>query len=306
MSPVVLGDLGERELARRLRGPGLGIDYGACRVRMRATTAAFVPAFRTVYGAFYCDPTPDFADLHIRLAPGTGARRWVRPQARFSIDGIEPFAPFPQSDALPLYEWGVNWCFGQRSNQYVLLHAGALALDDHRAVIMAAVPGAGKSTLAAALMLSGLRLLSDEFGVLDPASGELRAMLKPVALKNQSIEVIRTFSADARLGPVFTGTRKGDVAHLAPDAASVAAVRRPARPALVLFPAYRKDAPLQLIPKPPDQAFVRLAFNSFNYELLGPVSFEAVGRLAERCPAYELVYGRLDEAVRCVHELLAG
>jgi hypothetical protein len=36
------------------------------------------------------------------------------------------------------------------------------------------------------------------------------------------------------------------------------------------------------------------------------VSFEAVGRLAERCPAYELVYGRLDEAVRCVHELLAG
>ena len=300
-----LGSLGERELAAHLRGPGLGIDYGACTVRLRATTPAFLAAFRAVYRSFDVRPAPDFADLHVRLVPGRGARRWLRPQTRFLIDGGEPFEPFPLSGPLPHYEWGVNWCFGQRFNQYVLLHAGALALDD-RAAIMAAVPGAGKSTLAAALMLNGLRLLSDEFGVLDPESGNLLAMLKPVALKNQSIGVISAFSANARLGPVFTGTRKGDVAHLAPDAASVAAVRRPARPALVLFPAYREGAPLRLTPKTPDQAFVRLAFNSFNYQLLGPVSFEAVASLAESCPAYELVYGRLDEAVACVHELLTG
>ena len=129
-------------------------------------------------------------------------------------------------------------------------------------------------------------------------------MLKPVALKNASIEVIRDFHPGAELGPTFPGTRKGDVAHLAPDAASVAAIRRPAQPRLILFPAWREGAALTLQPQAPEQAFTRLAFNSFNYGLLGRIGFDAVADLAEACPAYQLVYGRLDDAVRCVHALL--
>ena len=127
-----------------------------------------------VYRSFEYLPTADFADFHVVLDRGRGARRWLRPQARFSIDGVEPFEPFPLTSALPLFEWGVNWCFAQRFNQHVLLHAGVLAIGD-RAVVMAATPGSGKSTLSAAMMLSGFRLLSDEFGVLNPEIGELLA-----------------------------------------------------------------------------------------------------------------------------------
>lgn len=299
-----IDDVSIGRLSTALAGHGLFIDYGACVVRARSRLPVFAESLKRVYGEFPFRPAAEFADYHVEVGASGGLRRWIGPQVRFSIDGVEPFEPFPRASALPMFEWGVNWCFAQRANQYVLLHAGTLALGD-RAVLMAATPGAGKSTLSAAMMLAGFRLLSDEFGVLDPDSGMLLPMLKPVALKNRSIDVIRAYSAQARLGPTFVGTRKGDVAHLAPDAASVAAATT-ARPALVIFPTYREGSELSLTPQPPEQAFARLAFNSFNYALLGPVAFDAVADVAERCPAYQLTYSRLDEAIACLRELLGA
>ena len=282
----------------------LHVDYGAAKVRVRCSFRDFARTLHLVYGSF--NPAPDaseFADYHVQIRSGRGFRTLIRKQSRFLIDGVEPFDPFPASSALPLFEWGVNWCFGQRANQYVLLHAGALALGDG-AVIMAAPPGSGKSTLAAAMMLRGFRLLSDEFGVLRPETGDLIPMLKPVALKNQSVEVIRSFSEEAVIGPLFTGTRKGDVAHLAPNDASVDAVHRPAHPKLVLFPTYESGTGLDARRLPGEEAFARLAFNSFNYHLLGPVGFEAVARVIESCPAYHLRYSQFDEALEWIQARL--
>lgn len=298
-------DLSCTELDVLLAQDGLFIDYGACIARVRARVPGFSAVFRQLYHAFGCSPAGEFADLHVQLMRGAGLRRWLRAQSRFRIDGVEPFEPFPQTSALPLFEWGLNWCFAKRCHQYVLLHAGTLALGE-RAVLMAALPGSGKSTLSAAMMLRGFRLLSDEFGVLDPETGTLLPMLKPVALKNRSIGLIRDLCATACVGPTYVGTRKGDVAHLAPDEASADAVRRGARPALVIFPAYRQGAGLTLIPQAPEQTFARLAFNSFNYAQLGAVAFNAVADVAERCPAYQLSYGRLDDAIGCIRELLAS
>lgn len=298
-----LGTTSPSSFSSALNSSGLNLDYGACRVKILADGIRLEESLKIVYRSFRFIEDEPFSDFHAQLHPGSLARRLIRPTVHFSIDGIHPFDPFPLSDALPLYEWGINWCFAQRFNQYVLLHAGALALGD-RGLIMAATPGSGKSTLSAALMLRGFRLLSDEFGVLDPNTGNLLPMLKPVALKNKSIDVIRTFSDEAWLGPTFKATRKGDVAHLAPDDASVAAVRQPAKPALVIFPQYQEGADLTLKPQSPEQAFTRLAFNSFNYALLGPVSFNAVADVAASCPAYELRYSRLDDAVRCLRDLL--
>lgn len=297
------GTLSLLKLSSILKTSSLNLDYGACRVKVVARDTRLEESLKVVYRAFRIIEDEPFPDFHVRLHPGPIARQLIRPTVNFTIDGITPFEPFPLSDALPMFEWGINWCFAQRFNQYVLLHAGTLALGD-RAVIMAATPGSGKSTLSAALMLRGFRLLSDEFGVLDPETGLLLPMLKPVALKNRSIDVIRSFSDDAWLGPTFKATRKGDVAHLAPDEVSVSAVRQPAQPALVIFPKYEAGAELSLKPQAPEHTFTRLAFNSFNYALLGPISFAAVARVAASCSAYELRYSCLEDAVRCLHDLL--
>ncbi|MBK5930598.1 HprK-related kinase A [Halochromatium salexigens] len=296
-------DLGE--ISQRCRTGQLHLDYGAALVRVRSPLDVFARTLQRTYGAFRL-PHPaqaECADYHVEVIRPRGPRAFIRPQSQFRIDGIQPFDPFPLTNALPLFEWGVNWCFGQRANQYILLHAGVLAKGE-RAIIMAAPPGSGKSTLAAAMMLRGFRLLSDEFGVLRPETGDLVAMLKPVALKNQSVEVIRAFSDEAVIGPLFTGTRKGDVAHLAANDASADAIHQPARPALVLFPSFEVGATLASHRLPGKDAFAHLAFNSFNYHLLGATGFEAVADIIVACPAYQIRYSALDAAISHIESLL--
>ena len=301
--PLRLRNLSPDHFRQRLATSGIALDYGAAVVRVGSDLAAFVTDLQRVYGVFSLADT-DFADFHTQVCRGRGLRAYLRPQSRFLIDGIQPFDPFPREQALAHFEWGVNWCFAQRFNQHVLFHAGSLALAEH-GVIMAAPPGSGKSTLTAAMMLRGFRLLSDEFGVLCPRSGQLWPMLKPLALKNRSIDIIRDYATDLVLGPVYKGTRKGDVAHLAPGEASVDARQLPARPQLVIFPAYRRGAALSIRRLPAADAFAHLAFNSFNYELLGATSFNAVANVIEACPAFALEYSILDEAVDSVRTLLA-
>jgi len=139
--PTRIRDLPLTLLEKRFSTASLALDYGAAIVRVRSRLGVFVRDFQQVYGAFAVADAPPFADFHTEVCGGQGLRSFLRPQSRFLIDGIQPFDPFPKAQALPHFEWGVNWCFAQRFNQHVLLHAGALALGD-RAVIMAAPPGA--------------------------------------------------------------------------------------------------------------------------------------------------------------------
>ena len=188
---------------------------------------------------------------------------------------------------------------GQRANNLLLLHAGAVERDG-LALVMPAVPGSGKSTLTAALAMRGWRLLSDEFGAYDPQSASFCPVLKPVALKNRSIEVIRRFAPDAVLGPVFAKTRKGDVAHLASPPQAVAARGRTAAPGAFLLPKWQDGSETRLEPLVENRLFPALAFNAFNYGLLGLVGFHSAVDLVRQCPGWQLVYSDLEEAVAAI------
>lgn len=298
-----LRNLDPGEVRARLAGKGLALDLGAARVRVRTTVPGLPEAIRTVYGAFPVDAVEGFFDISVRMIRTRGLRRDIRPQVDFFVDGGLPFSPFPADTHLPLLEWGINSCFADRSQHYLLLHAGVVEKGGHAAVLPA-LPGSGKSTLTAALVCRGYRLLSDEFAVVRLPDRMLLPMLKPLALKNESIDVIRAFAPDAVLGPSFPGTRKGTVAHLAPDELSVDSRRVSARPALIVFPQYATGAELVAHPVPKSRAFARLAANSFNYELLGPEGFDAVGDLIEACECYRLQFSRLEEAIETIDELI--
>jgi HprK-related kinase A len=293
-------------VARALGGAGLHLDLGLVRVRVRAQQVW--PAAGQIASAYrhfpLAAPQQAWADIHVDLRRGKGLRRWFRPQTRLLADGVQAFEPFAAALALPLLEWGVNWLIGRRVNDRLLLHAGTLARDG-RAVVMPALPGSGKSTLTAALALRGWRLLSDEFGACDPATGLLHPCVKPVALKNESIDVIRRFAPQAELGPAFPGTRKGTVAHLAPSAESVSARHQPATPALLLIPRWQAGSATVLERIRPEAAFSSLAFNAFNYTALGALGFETVVALVRRMALWRLVYSDLDDALRRIDGLWA-
>jgi HprK-related kinase A len=298
-----LGELPVGEVERLLRREGLGLAFGPARVRLRSEVGALAPALQRVYAAYPVEAPGGFYDVSARLAPAGGLRRFVRPQVSFWLDGESPFEPFPADTHLPLVEWGVNWAIAMRLNQHLLLHAGVVERGG-RAVLLPALPASGKSTLTAALASRGYRLLSDEFGVVRLGDALLLPMPRPVALKNESIAIIRAFAPGAVIGPEFPKTRKGTVAHLAPDAASVAARHTPAAPALIVFPKYTPGIGVEVEPAPKARAFAQLSVNAFNYELLGPAGFDAVGAIVSRCGCYQLRFGDLDAAIEQIGRLL--
>jgi HprK-related kinase A len=297
--------MGLPELTALLGSDGLGLDFGAAGGRIRTDLPALAAAIHRVYRQFPVEESNGFFDVTASVRKARGLRRHVAPQIEFTVDGEVPFEPFPAATDLPLLEWGLNWCLAERCNTYLLLHAGVVERAGV-AVILPALPGSGKSTLTAALTVSGFRLLSDEFGVVRLDDGLCMPMLRPIALKNESIGVITGLCADAAFGPVFPGTRKGDVAHLAPDAESVSKRHLPAAARLIVFPRFQAGAATRLEPIGRARAFAKLAVNSFNYEVLGPAAFEAAARLIARCDCCRLSYGELAEAISVIDELLSA
>lgn len=304
-APWTIGQVDAAELRARLAGDGLALDFGVARARVRADVPTFAEAIRTVYSAFpICEPE-GFFDVTASLARPPGLRRHFRPQVSFWLDGEEPFEPFPADTHLPLLEWGLNWAIANRLNRHLLLHAGVVACEG-RAVLLPALPGSGKSTLTAALANRGFRLLSDEFGVVRLSDAAMLPLVRPTALKNESIDIIRRFAPDAVIGPSFPKTRKGTVAHLAPNAESVVDRAAPARAALILFPNFTRGADIALEPIPKSRAFLKLSTNSFNYELLGPDAFDAVTKLVTACECFRFRFSDLEEAAAKIAELVAG
>jgi HprK-related kinase A len=290
----------------RLSGDGLRFRSGPFTVRLRGGTPALAAQLRLLYPQL--QPLDGDAglpvDFHLQLRRPHSLRRWLRPQVRLFTDQELPYDPFPLDHALPLFEWGLNWCIAMQAHQYLMLHA-AVVEKDGRALVMPALPGSGKSTLCAALMLRGWRLLSDEFGLVRPDDPQLalHPLPRPIPLKNASIEVIRRFSADAVLGPTFARTRKGDVAHLMASPDSQWRGDEPALPGQFLFVRYQAGAATQLEALPQGWTFLKVSTNSFNYRLQGAAGFRAVAALARRCPSHALTYSDLDQAVAAIEDL---
>lgn len=299
-----LAQVSTREVGRALANEGLWIDLGAAQLRVQGNSPVLATQLQAAYRNHPFRTREPWADLHIRLDRPAGPRRWFRPQVVFRCDGLRPFEPFPADSPLPLLEWGGNWLIGQRLHHLLLLHAGVVEKDG-RALVMPATPGSGKSTLTAALSLSGWRLLSDEFGAFDPVEHVFRAVLKPIALKNASIGVIRSRFADACFGPEFPKTRKGTVAHLAAPLATIVRGHEPAGTGAIVLPQWRAGSPTRLEPVAARPIFSALAFNAFNYKLLGAIGFSTVVHLVRACPAFQLIYSDLDDAIATIDGLWA-
>ncbi len=298
-----LGDLSLAQVRRRLADNELALRTGPFATRIHSPMPQVAEGLLRLYADFPLD-SGEFSDFHVRVGSPTGLRRWLRPQINFWFDGHSPFKPLPANHAFALLEWGMNWCIAGHAHHYLMLHAAVLEMNG-RAVVLPGDPGAGKSTLTAALMLSGWRLLSDEITLIDRDDGLLVGLARPVSLKNASIDVIRHAFPDAVIGAPAYDTHKGTVAHVRPSADSVARVGEKARPAWVIFPRWREGAEARLSPHSRADAFLHTASHAFNYSLLGSLGFDLNAGLMDACACHDFEYSRLDDALRVFAELAA-
>jgi HprK-related kinase A len=298
-----LGDLSLAQLCQRLAENDLVLRTGPFVTRMHSTLPLIADGLQRLYDDFPLDEGA-FNDFHVRVGAPTGIRRWLRPQINFWHDDHSPFKPLPANHAFALLEWGLNWCVAGHAHHYLMLHAAVLEKNG-RAVVLPGDPGAGKSTLTAALMLSGWRLLSDEITLIDRDDGMLVGLARPVSLKNASIDVIQRAFPDAVIGAPAHDTHKGTVAHVRPSADSVARVNEKARPAWVIFPRWKHGSEARLSPHSRADAMLHTASHAFNYSLLGGLGFELNAALMDACTCYDFEYSNLDDALNTFAELAA-
>lgn len=274
-------------------------------VRVRSPFRSVAAHLRRFYGGLSLEPaarTQTFVDLDIALLPASGSRRWLRPQARFLLDAAEPFLPLPAAQAAPLFEWGLNWCLATRPLGYLMMHAAVVARGED-ALVLPGFPGAGKSTLCAALtFVEGWRLLSDELAILAPESGLLQPNPRPISLKNESIGIVAGFPGTA-LGPAYLDTRKGTVAHAAPPAESTAAAESPARCRWIVFPRFTAGIRTACEEISRAEAFAQIAEQSFNRDRMGETGFHAICAMLDGARCYEITYGSTDDGLALIREL---
>ena len=299
-----LGTLSRAELESELRDGSVRLRVGPFAISLRSDDADFASALRFLYRDFELLAESEACEFRVKVAYPRGVRRWWRRQVRFLLDYTEPFEAFPSRLAMPFFEWGLNWCIYEHANEFLIVHA-AVVERDGRALVMPALPGSGKSTLCAALVLGGWRLLSDEFALVAGTRGEAIPIPRPIGLKDKSIDIVRSLSERAELGPIFADTRKGNVAHLRPPADSVLRADEAAPVRWLVFPRYDADAETRLEPLSKAAGFARATDNSFNYRLLGAIGFDYLAALVDGCDCFDLTFSNLSSAVALLERTAA-
>ncbi len=251
---------------------------------------------------FLSDSASQFIDFHVRIAQPNLFRQLYKPQVQYYVDGKAPFKPLPLSQSFAFFEWGLNWVVASHIYHYLIIHAAVLERNGS-VLVLCGEPGAGKSTLCAALSTRGWRLFSDEMAIIDLQTNQIIPFVRPISLKNKAIDIISKFAPDAVIGESFLDTAKGTVAHMKPPKDSVLQAKTTATGKWIVFPKYISGAETSLQALSKGETVIKLAGNSFNYNVQGGRGFESLCQLVEGSDCYRFEYSNLDEAVKLFAEL---
>ncbi len=288
-------------LRRALCQSGLRIRTGPFVCHVQSPFENIADGVQLFYKDFTCE-SDGFADFHLKLTRPRNLHRLWRPQVTCYLNDESPFSPLPSDQAFAVFESLLNWSIYTTTYNYLIIH-GATIERNGFAAILPAPPGSGKSTLCAALVSRGWRLLTDELTLVSPASGLISALARPISLKNNSIDVLQDYAPQEVFGPKIYNTIKGTIAHMRPPSDSVARMHEAAVPGWLIFPKYQAGASTSVTPLPKGQAFMRLSSGLVNYPVLGAQGFEALTQLIDRTDCFNFTYSDLDEALAWFSEL---
>jgi hypothetical protein len=168
---------------------------------------------------------------------------------------------------------------------HLLLHAGAVAIDDV-VVAIPGRPGAGKTTLTAALVASGTPYLSDEIVPIDRGTGLVEPYPKPITLRSSSA---RLFGLDV--------PTDGPERLVTPGAIGGTTADRGGRLGAVVLPTFdRACGAIAMERLDAAKGLHRAAANLGNLRTLGGAGLEELAVVLDAVPIYTVTYADAREA----------
>lgn len=287
-----LGELAPSTIEASLRGQGICIEVGPFLCRITSDTGLLSKPLHQLYSAYPASLSAEIlVDFEISLRH---AGHPFNRQVEFFWEGKSPFPTLPLSQTHPLFEWGLNWAIATLSGNDIVIHAAVVEKNGY-ALVLPGDPGAGKSTLCAALALSDWRLLSDELTIIDRQTLTVRPVPRPISLKDGSISLIQSRFANVQMTEAIGETRKGDIAYAKPYDDAIQKTDRPAPIGTILFPKYRAGATLETLPTTNAFALAKLLENTFNVGLLGKEGFIDTAKAIANARCFDITYSSLDE-----------
>jgi len=297
---LLLSELSNAQYRDAVNKAQLNLEFGLFSINVSSS----VPQVTETIAQLYCDYNvslnSDWFDFNVSVEKPNNFRRFFRKQAVFKLDDHIPFKPLPLAHAYPLFEWGMNWCVANFYHKYLIFHAAVLEKNG-KAVMFPAPPGSGKSTLCAYLALTGWRLLSDEMAVLDVETGKVLPFVRPICLKNNSIDLVKDWFPDTFVSQRATDTQKGDVAHVRPPIDAVKRCNESADLFAIVFPKFQLKSPMEIFSVEQTATLNMLIENAFNFDLFGHKGFEFISGKLPDLLLLETTYSDV-EALRVILE----
>jgi len=190
---VKISSLSTSEIRHRLNSDGLRLSLASFEISIRSSLPQVADGLSLLYADYALGTEDDgFTDFKISIDPPSFTRRLVRPQVNFSCNDFFPFKPLPIGQAFAMFEWGLNWVIANHCHQFAIIHS-AVVEKNGKGLILPGTPGSGKSTLCAALVCCGWRLLSDEMALISLETNQIQPFPRPIALKYNTIEFLQNF-----------------------------------------------------------------------------------------------------------------
>lgn len=203
-----------------------------------------------------------------------------------------------QEGVVPMVHGNLMVAAYRRSQCLVALHAAAVTKNG-RGVLLAGVPGSGKSTLTCALLARGFGYCADDTALLTAPPMRVRGVPTRLGLKEGSWPVVRELWPEVDTLPIYRRADGKRVRYLLPQVHLPAARSGKAQTAHVLvFPSYQKDS--STIMRPLRRADALLKLTRSGYDIPDVINEEIVSVMIDwmtSLTCYELQYSDMNEAV---------
>lgn len=204
------------------------------------------------------------------------------------------------SDAASLIVWHMTRMAVAVTDGHLLLHAAAVERDG-TGMILAAPSGAGKTTLAAGLLMEGFRYLTDEVVAVEFGTLLLVPFAKPLTMKRAAHNVVPALSA---LGE-RAASGDSDSWLVPPLAMGTDTIASSCWPSVIVFPHYVPRARTSLVALDRREAVALLAESCFHLRG-GQRSLETLVELVRVCRCFLMTVGDLAAACAALTSDLPG